>query len=168
MAVVRWNPWNDLFHLQNQVDQLFQSVTGDFGQPSGTTDLMNVPVDIRQTDSEFVIEASAPGFRPEDVEITFEDGMLTLRGQRSVEHDEKQGEYIRRERRTATLYRRISLPAEVAADDISATFENGVLRITVPRAQKAQPRRIPVAANGSEQQPARVDSQTSPEQTQKS
>lgn len=85
MALVRWNPWNDLFQLQGQMDELFQSVTGDVRQPSRTTDLINVPVDIRQTDSEYVIEASAPGFKPDEVEVTFDDGVLTLRGERSVE-----------------------------------------------------------------------------------
>src|SRR5205807_2260139 len=100
-----------------------------------------------------VSEASVPGFTPEQVEVTFEDGTLTIKGQRSSESEEKKGEYVRRERRHASVYRRVGLPAEVRADEISASFDNGVLRITVPRAQKAQPKRIPVTAgsNGSPQ-----------------
>lgn len=149
MAIARWNPWNDLFDLQGQVDQLFQSLTGGTTrQSNGVSEMMNLPVDIRQTDGEFVIEASVPGFRPDDVEVTFDDGVLTIRGQRNIENDEQHGQYVRRERRLTSVYRQIGLPAEVRADEISASFENGVLRVTVPRAQKAQPKRIPVTGTG--------------------
>ena len=154
MAIVRWNPWNDLFDLHSQMDQLFSTFQGDAARATnGGSEFINLPVDIRQTDSEFVIEASVPGFKPEQVEVTFEDGTLTIKGQRSSESEEKKGEYVRRERRHASVYRRVGLPAEVRADEISASFDNGVLRITVPRAQKAQPKRIPVTAgsNGSPQ-----------------
>jgi HSP20 family protein len=149
MALVRWNPWNDLFDLHNQMDQLFQSL----GTPESTRnggEYANLPVDIRQTDDAFLIEASVPGFRPEDVELTFEDGVLTIRGQRKAETEEKQGSYVRRERRLMSVYRQVGLPAEVRADEISANFEHGVLRITVPRAQRAQPKRIPVTTAGNE------------------
>lgn len=150
MALSRWNPWNDLFDLQSQVDQLFQSVSGGSSRQAngGPSEFMNLPVDIRQSDSEFVIEASVPGFKPDEVEVTFDDGVLTLRGQRSERHEEQYGEYVRRERRQSSVYRQIGLPAEVRADEIGATFENGVLRITVPRAQKAQPKRIAVTTGG--------------------
>lgn len=148
MAIARWNPWNDLFDLQGQVDQLFQSLSGGSGRPGNGGEAMNLPVDIRQTDNEFVIEASVPGFRPDDVEVTFDDGVLTIRGQRRVENEEKQGQYVRRERRLTSVYRQIGLPAEVRADEISAAFDNGVLRVNVPRAQKAQPKRIRVTQGG--------------------
>lgn len=152
--MARWNPWNDLFDLQNQVDQLLQ-MTGV--TPRTTTDgraeVMNLPVDVRQSENEFVIEASVPGFRPDDVEVTFDDGVLTISGRRRSETEEKQGQYVRRERRQSAVYRQIGLPAEVRADEIRASFEHGVLRVTVPRAQKAQPKRIPVTAgDGGERQ----------------
>ncbi|MBV8444731.1 MAG: Hsp20/alpha crystallin family protein [Candidatus Dormibacteraeota bacterium] len=146
MAVARWNPWNDLFDLHNQVDQLFSSLAEPSRSNGVGGDVVNLPVDIRQTDDEFVIEASVPGFAPEQVEVTFDDGVLTIKGQRSQENERKDGQYVRRERRQASVYRQIGLPAEVRADEISAAFDNGVLHVTVPRAQKAQPKRIPVTA----------------------
>ena len=145
MALIRWNPWGDLFDLHSQVDHLFQSLGPDTVRMNGD-EIAGLPVDIRQTDDAFVIEASVPGFRPEDVEVTFADGLLTIKGNRSAETEDKSGTYMRRERRTTSVFRQVGLPAEVRDDHISATFDNGVLRITVPRAEKAQPRRIPVTA----------------------
>ncbi|MFN2582321.1 MAG: Hsp20/alpha crystallin family protein [Candidatus Dormibacteria bacterium] len=156
MAVARWSPWNDLFDLHNQVDQLFSSLAEPARTNGGGLDVVNLPVDIRQTDNEFVIEASVPGFTPEQVEVTFDDGVLTIRGQRSQESEQKQGQYVRRERRQSSVYRQIGLPAEVRADEISAAFENGVLHVTVPRAQKAQPKRIPVTDAGSQSSEQKV------------
>jgi HSP20 family protein len=153
MALVRWNPWGELFDLHSQMDQLFQSLTTD--TPSNGGQYTNLPVDIRQSDEAYTIEASVAGFRPEDVEVTFDEGVLTIRGQRKSEQEQKQGSYVRRERKMTSVYRQISLPAEVRADEISANFEHGVLTITVPRAQKAQPKRIQVQS-GAGQQPGQV------------
>ena len=162
MAIVRWNPWNDLFDLHSHVDQLFESLSGNDTPRNGGGEYMNLPVDIRQTDDAFVIEASVPGFRPEDVELLFDDGVLTIKGQRSSSSEEAQGSYVRRERRRLSVFRQLALPAGVRADRISAKFDNGVLRVTLPRVQKAQPQRIPVAADsGERQQPQVVEHQKS-------
>ena len=136
MAVIRWNPWSDLFDLHNHMDQLFQSTFPETARTNGQ-EFANLPVDIKQTDEAFVIEASVPGFRPEDVEVTFDDGVLSIRGYRASETEDSKATFVRRERRQASLYRAVGLPAEVRADEISASFDNGVLRVTVPRAQKA-------------------------------
>ena len=135
-SLVRWNPWGELFSLHDQL--LSDSFTG----PTST----RLPIDIRQTDEAFVIEASVPGFAPEDVEVTVDQNVLSIRANRQQQtEDQKQG-WVRRERRQTSLFRRVGLPAEVRADDIAASFENGVLTVTVPRAQKVQPKRIPVSS----------------------
>jgi HSP20 family protein len=141
MALVRWNPWSELFDLHSQMDSLFGQVL-DSGRPA--TQFAGLPVDIRQSDEGFTIEASVPGFRPEDVEVTVDNGVLTLRGEHREETDAGKGEYVRRERRMTSFYRQIGLPQDVRADDISATFENGVLSLQLPRMEKPQPKRIPV------------------------
>lgn len=107
-------------------------------------------VDIRQTENEFIIEACVPGFTPDEVEVTFEDGVLNIRGQHTQQAETK-GEYVRRERRHTSLFRQVGLPAEVRAEEIRATFTNGVLEVVVPRAQEAQPKRIAVTVGSREQ-----------------
>ena len=155
MALVRWNPWGELFDLHNQMDQLFQTLTTETPRNGGQH--ANLPVDIRQSDEAYTIEASVAGFKPEDVEVTFEAGVLTIRGTHREDHEQKQGTYVRRERQTQSVFRQISLPAEVRAEEISASFENGLLTVTVPRAQKAQPKRIQVTTNGPAQQSKVID-----------
>jgi HSP20 family protein len=152
MAVVRWNPWNDLFELHSQMDQLFQSMGGaeTMSTQNGDTQYASLPIDVRQTNEAFLLEASVPGFSPEDVEVTFDDGVLTIKGTHKTEREEGKGQWVRRERRLSSVFRQVGLPAEVRADEISASFENGVLRITVPRAQKAQPKRIQVTAGAGQ------------------
>ena len=146
MAMVRWNPWGELSSLHEQMDQLFQQVFGEPLTRNGGGEHLTLPVDIRQTESSYVLEASAPGFSPEEVEVTYDDGVLTIRGERRAERDSAEGDYVRRERRVASVYRQVSLPGEIRPDGITAGFDRGVLTITVPRVAKPQPKRIPVNA----------------------
>lgn len=144
-SLTRWNPWNDLFALHDQMDRLFDEAYSGVTAPTRGGDApAMLPVDIRQTDEAYVVEASVPGFAPEDVEVTVDQSVLTIRGNRKQESEENRHGWIRRERRATSVFRQIGLPAEVREGEISASFENGVLTVTLPRAQKAQPKRIPV------------------------
>lgn len=156
-GLTRWNPWSDLFSLHDQMDQLFNEAFGGTLAPRGSAEVATtLPIDIRQTDEAFVLEASVPGFSPEDVEVTVDQNVLTIKGTRQQESEDRKNGWIRRERRTGSVYRQVMLPAEVRADEISASFDKGVLTVTVPRAQKAQPRRISVST-GAPQQPNVID-----------
>lgn len=151
MALVRWDPWNDLFSLHDQIDQMFHATRGETESRNGA-EHFTLPVDIRQSDGAFTVEASVPGFEPEKVEVTFENGVLSIRGTYDEKRETTDG-YVRRERRIGSVYRQIALPADVRADEISASFHNGVLIVTIPRAQQAQPKRIPVSTEA----PARTN-----------
>ena len=158
-ALTRWNPWSDLFSLHDQMDQLFSEAFGGTAGPrrnGGGERALTLPIDIRQTDEAYVLEASVPGFKPEDVEVTLDQNVLTIQGTQRQETEEQKGGWVRRERRTGSFHRQVVLPAEVRADEISASFEHGVLTVTVPRAQKAQPKRIPVAP-GAPAEPKVID-----------
>jgi HSP20 family protein len=149
VAIGRWRPASDLASLHGTMDRLFSDVFGDSlsrmgGEEGGATPTFHLPVDIRETDNGYVIEAPIPGFKPEDVEVTFSDGVLTINARRKEEREKREGEYLRREMVFGNLQRRIGMPGDVQADNIRATFDNGVLRVEVPRAEKPQPRRIEV------------------------
>jgi HSP20 family protein len=136
-SLTRWNPWS--------LDQLFNEAFAGFTVPArGADATATLPIDVRQTDEAYFIEASVPGFAPEDVEVTVDENVLTIRGNRKQETEDRRNGWIRRERRQSSVYRQVSLPAEVRAGEISASFQNGVLTVTVPRAKKAEPKRIPV------------------------
>ena len=138
-SLTRWNPWSELFSLQDQMDQLFNA-----GRAADAPS--RLAIDIRQTAEAFTIEASVPGFAPEDVEVTVDQGVLTIKGTRKQESEDRRDGWIRRERRQSSVFRQLGLPAEVRESEISATFANGVLTVTVPRTQKAEPKRIAVSA----------------------
>jgi HSP20 family protein len=134
----------------SEVDQLFSNAGyGRTHMPERV--VPNLPLDIRQTDEAFWIEASVPGFRPEDVEITLDENLLTIRATPRQEDGARRGRYVQRERQLSSVYRQVGLAAEVKAEEITASFENGVLSVMVPRAKKAQPKRIPVTMAGGEQ-----------------
>lgn len=147
MALARWNPWGELFNLHDQMDQLFNQTFNQTLMPAGAQ-TVSLPLDIRQTDEAYFIEASVPGFSPDEVEVTLDENVLTIRGERKTEKDETKGGYVRRERRQTSVFRQVGLPSEVKAEEITASFENGILTVMVPRAQKAQPRRIEVSSGG--------------------
>ena len=147
MALARWSPWGELFNLHDQMDQLFNQTLTQTLMPAGTQ-TVSLPLDIRQNDEAYFIEASVPGFSPDEVEVTLDENVLTIKGEHKTEKGETKGGYVRRERRETSVFRQVGLPSEVKADQITASFENGILTVQVPRAQKAQPRRIEVSSGG--------------------
>ena len=152
--MARWDPWSDLFNLQNEMARWVNEAVSSTpllasGSGRGTTagaPTAYLPLDIRQTDREFLLEASVPGFSPQEVEITADQGILTLRGERRVDGSQEEGTYLRRERAHYSFVRQLALPADVKEDEIRATFQNGVLSVHLPRVEAPAPRRIPVAA----------------------
>jgi HSP20 family protein len=111
-----------------------------------TDAVATLPLDIRQTEDAYVIEASVPGFSPEQVQVTVDQNWLVIHADRKQESETTEGGYVRRERRSASVHRRLALPEEVDAAGISASFSNGELSITVPRSPRTEARRVPVTA----------------------
>jgi len=160
LAIVRWSPANDLAGLHSAMDRLFGDIFGEsFGTPlpgngggsggaaQARMPVYHLPVNIKETESGYSIESPVPGFRPEDVEVTFSDGVLTINAQRKEEKQQEEGNYLRREVAMGSYTRRITLPGDVQADNIRASFEHGVLTVEVPRAPRPEPRRIEVKAS---------------------
>jgi HSP20 family protein len=147
--LTRWDPFREMMAFRNAVDRMFDNT---FYGPS-TTWLQPVgwdlPLDVAETDDQFLVKASLPGIKPDDLEITFENHVLTIKGETKEEKDVEEKRYHLRERRYGSFSRSITLPASVKADDIEAAFEDGVLTLRLPKAEKAKPKRIPVQSGGT-------------------
>lgn len=145
MNIIRYEPWGLMNRLHNELNQLFDSRLGDGESAVAATDWVPA-VDIKEEKDRFVLRADIPGVDPKDIEITMEDGVLTIRGERKEEiKDEKDG-YRRVERVRGSFFRRFVLPDTADAEGISARGNNGVLEIVIPKQAKVQPRRITVKA----------------------
>lgn len=144
MAIVRYQPWNSMEQLRREMGRLFEGQPSTEEESSIATSDWVPAVDIQENDAEFLIHADIPGVDPDDIDVHMEDGMLTIKGERDTETKEEKNGYKRVERQHGTFYRRFSLPDTANADKISAKSKNGVLEITIPKQEKAQPRKIEV------------------------
>ena len=141
MNVIRYEPFTLLDQILNR--GLNGSAIRYNGDEAVTADW--VPsVDVKEEAQRFVIHADVPGVDPKDIEVTMEDGVLTIRGQRQSEAREEKDGWTRVERSTGQFFRRFTLPDTAEADGISAKGVNGVLEIVIPKQARVQPRRIAV------------------------
>jgi HSP20 family protein len=145
MAVERWDPFREAVSLRDAMNALFQD---SFVRPSGPMSQAGgpvaLPLDVSENENEFVVRASLPGIKPEDVQITVHGDTLTIQGESKFE-DEKKGErWHLRERRAGSFQRSIMLTTPVNSDKAQAQFEHGVLTLTLPKSEQAKPRQIKI------------------------
>jgi HSP20 family protein len=145
MQMVRYNPWG-VSDLQNEVNRLFSN-WGD-SESSAATASWVPTVDIQEYDNRFQLFVDLPGVEPRAVDITLDNGVLTISGERNIPQLSEDEQMInhRTERGQGKFHRRFILPETVDADKVKASDHNGVLEISIPKQAKAQPRRIKVAA----------------------
>lgn len=145
MSLVSYDPNRAVRELRDDFSRLFGRWPFDNGDASTVATSQWVPaVDIREEENRFLVEADVPGVNPDDIEVTMENGALTIRGERSSEVKQDEGGYRRVERVRGTFYRRFLLPETADPEKITATNKNGVLVIEIGKSEKAQPRRIPI------------------------
>ena len=141
MTVLRYEPWTLVNRLQKDIDRLF-------GAPTTATDsgAWLPPADIHEEANQFVLHVDLPGVDPKAVEITADQGVLSIRGRREDAKSEAREGYRRIERITGEFQRRFSLPESADAQSIKAKFVNGVLQVAIPKLAQVQPHRILVEA----------------------
>jgi len=139
------------------MDRLFE---GGFSRPwrlLPTEHEAGFAVDLAETDKEIEVKAALPGVKPEDVSITVQDGVLTIRAEHKEETEEKKKDYYRRELHYGSFHRAFALPAGADVDKATATFANGILHLTLPKAEVAQAKQIKVShGSASTAQPAKI------------
>lgn len=144
--LTRWEPMRDMVTLRDAMDRLFdEAFTRPWFSDGGRG--MSMPaVDMYQTDDDVIVKVAVPGMKPEDVQISVTGDMLTIKGETKEETDNKEKAYHIREQRWGSFERVITLPSAVRSDKAQAEFDNGILNITLPKAEEVKPKTISVKA----------------------
>jgi HSP20 family protein len=145
MTIVRWEPFRELGTLQNEMNRLFNTV---FDAPTpgngGTMRRWMPAMDLVESGDHFVLRADLPGMGEDDIKIELEDGTLTVSGERKAEHEANEEGYYRVERAFGSFSRSLTLPKGVNPDEVSASFDRGVLEVRIPKPEERKPRRIEI------------------------
>ncbi|TKJ30884.1 MAG: hypothetical protein CEE40_03325 [Chloroflexi bacterium B3_Chlor] len=145
MSIVRWEPFRDFMTLREAMDRLFQeSFVGpgrrEWLAPAEGT----LPVDMYQTEDSVVVKSAVPGVKPDDIDITISGNTLSISGETNEEEEVTEENYIRRERRHGSFSRSVVLPEGVDPDKAEATFDDGILTLTIPKVPEAKPEVIKI------------------------
>lgn len=142
MNVVRYDPFRDIRSLQNEVNRLFSGAT------SGRDDMLSgewMPrVDVFENENNLVLEAELPGMKREDFDLSIENNVLTLKGERKFEKKDERDNYHRVERAYGSFTRSFTLPSTVTSEGAKAEFKNGILNVTLPKREETKARKIEV------------------------
>jgi HSP20 family protein len=153
MAVIRWNdPFRELAALQDRMNRAFESTLGRAGRSEEEqlfTGTWAPPVDIYETKDRMVLKAELPGFDEKQIQLRFEDGVLSIEGERKFEKEHADENYHRVERSYGKFVRSFSIPATVDNERISASFHNGVLTVELPKREETKPKQIKIQGGGA-------------------
>ncbi|MBN2134282.1 MAG: Hsp20/alpha crystallin family protein [Acidobacteria bacterium] len=148
MALIKWDPFGDLITIQEKMNKLFEDTMNRPGAYGADEELglasWAPPVDIYETENEVVLKAELPEIDKEKVEIHVDNNILTLSGHRELEKETKKENYHRIERSYGSFKRSFTLPTTIDQEKIDAKFENGVLKISMPKREESKPRQIEI------------------------
>jgi HSP20 family protein len=143
--IARWEPFNEMVSLRDAVSHLFEDA---FIRPAWPLPFegsaWSMPVDVIETQDNVIVKAAVPGVKPEELDISITGDTLTIKGETKAEEKFEEGSYLRKERRFGAFQRTLTLSVNVVADKAKAEFENGVLTLTLPKAEEAKPKSIKV------------------------
>jgi HSP20 family protein len=145
-SLIRWDPIRELDGMHDVMDRLVEE---SLSRPLARTlwDITTEPsMDLYQTDAAVVVKMGLPGVKPEDIQVSVDNGVLNIRGELKEEKEEKERMYHLRERRFGSFSRSVTLPSNVSAEKADAQFENGILTLTLPKAEEAKAKMITVRA----------------------
>jgi HSP20 family protein len=146
-SITRWDPFRNLSTLQEQVNRLFDTSFKTNADNSTLTSWAPA-VDIYETENELVIKADLPDVAEKDIDVCVENNMLTIRGERKFEESVKEDNYLRVERAYGSFSRSFSLPNTVNTEAIQARYNNGVLKVELPKRAESKPKQVKIVTNG--------------------
>jgi HSP20 family protein len=145
--LVRWNTARDAVSLREAMDRLFEE---SFLRPdlfgSGESPASALPLDMYETENDVVVKASVPGVKPEDIQVTVTGDLLTIKGEFKTEEKTEKRNFLRQERRYGSFCRQLGLPSGVDSGKAEASFENGILTLTLPKVEAVKPKTVKVLA----------------------
>ena len=146
MTIVRRpSPIRDMLSMRTAMDRFFDDEFRPFQWLSGAYSGPSLPLDVTTNADSVTIEAALPGIRPDDVDITVENGAVTISGKTADERSADEGSYVLQEIRRGSFSRTVTLPSGLEPDKARATFENGILRLEIPKAEQLKPRQIKIS-----------------------
>lgn len=138
MTITKWDPFGDLLDLNRQITKFFGQ-----GHPRELGNWIPA-VDISERDNRLVVKAELAGVSPEDVDVTIDNGLLTIKGEKRFKEEAKDEKFYKVEQRYGSFQRTVSLPRDALSDNATAKFDAGILEVSVPRKEKPQPERIQI------------------------
>lgn len=150
--IVRWNPVREAANLMNEFDRMLEYplLRSRWGMPMQANEVVGswgLALDVAEQGENFTVKASIPGIDPDDLNVTLEDNVLTIQGETKDDQTIDEGSYHIRERRYGSFSRSVRFPVPVEGEKVEAQYENGVLTLTVPKAEAVKPKRINVKAS---------------------
>jgi HSP20 family protein len=150
-TLTRWEPWREMNTLRRGLERFFDEPFAPRLWMPWHLEAFEMAVDVAEDENSYIVKASMPGVKPEDVEVTLQNNMLTIKGEAKEDKEIKEEDYHVRERRYGGFMRSLSLPATVKADKIEARHEDGVLVVRLPKSEADKPKKIavkPATTNG--------------------
>jgi len=142
MPIVRWDPFSDLIQMRDDIGRWFGETAK--GKLEKKTGVWAPDVDIKETETDITVKADLPGLKKEDIEVSVDNDMLVIKGERKFEKEEKDKNYVRVERSYGSFYRSFTIGVPVKEDEIKASYKNGVLEVLVPKAEVKKAKKVEV------------------------
>jgi len=142
--LARFNPWREMDTMRREIERLFDESLLRREVPFLDKEILTMPLDIYEEGNNILVKASIPGLKPEDIKIEVRGDVLRIHGETKKEEEKKERNYHLREHRYTRFERSVVLPGEVLTDKAEAVFENGILRLTLPKSEVAKAKAIPV------------------------
>lgn len=152
MMLTRWNPYNELRRMREDMNRTWRgyypAVEGE-----GEVERWTIPLDVVEEENNIIVHATLPGMKPEDIEVTLEENVLTIKGKTETEEEHKEGNYLMRERRTGAFHRMLRLPDTVDTEKAETMYENGVLTVTFPKVEAKKAKHLTVGVGKAVEAP---------------
>ena len=139
----RWEPFRELRRMDEMMNRLRR---GHLGYVPGEVGKWAVPLDVVEEDDKIIVRATLPGVKPEDIDVTLENDVLTINAETKVETEDRRENYLVRERRAGKFHRTLRLPDTVDSEKVDTKYENGIVEITFPKAEAKKARRLSIKA----------------------